>query len=255
MTGRAAIVLVVVGAAAALGASPDEAPGSLSQLKALPAFKNVPKLEALHAEALKGLGQYRLLVTQENVDQLGLRTTAEADKAELGTPNARLPCPSGQTRGLQALGRPGNASHRYTDRPVPARGRERHACDGVHGLRRGPVEALVRGGRESIEAPRGRGPRVRAELAAVGERSLLGSSPRVEPGIRGYAGRAERRAADSLGGRRSMGAEGRHRGASGEGVRPAGAFGKVPRPPAALTGSKSAESPGRVARETNAASG
>ena len=76
----------VLAGAASSSAAADEAPGSLDQLKELRLFKQLPRVESLHAGALKGRDRYRQLVTAENYGKLGLPTAADAANAQLGTP-------------------------------------------------------------------------------------------------------------------------------------------------------------------------
>ena len=45
---------------------PRPTPGSLEQLRTLPTFRNVPKLEALNEAAIKGRNQYQLMVNCDN---------------------------------------------------------------------------------------------------------------------------------------------------------------------------------------------
>ncbi|MBI4997889.1 MAG: hypothetical protein HZC22_13555 [Rhodocyclales bacterium] len=62
------------------------APGTLNQLKALPTFKNVARLDELHTAAVVGKEQYRQLATVRNFRELGLDQASDAVGAELGTP-------------------------------------------------------------------------------------------------------------------------------------------------------------------------
>ena len=61
--------------------------GTVEQLKALPTFKKVQKLEELHKAAVKGRDQYQMMVTKHNFRALGLNRAADAAKTTLGTPS------------------------------------------------------------------------------------------------------------------------------------------------------------------------
>ena len=61
--------------------------GTVEQLKALPAFKNVQKLEDLHKAAVRGRDQYQMMVTPDNFRALGLNRAADAARTTLGTPS------------------------------------------------------------------------------------------------------------------------------------------------------------------------
>lgn len=63
------------------------APGTLEQLRTMPAFRDVPKLEVLHEAAINGRDQYRLMVNAGNFKMLGLDRVADAAMTELGTPS------------------------------------------------------------------------------------------------------------------------------------------------------------------------
>jgi hypothetical protein len=87
MTMRSTLALcAALAGAASSAAAIDEVPGSLDQLKELRLFKQLPKVESLHAGALKGRDQYRQLVTPENYQKLGLPGADDAVNAQLGTP-------------------------------------------------------------------------------------------------------------------------------------------------------------------------
>jgi hypothetical protein len=62
-------------------------PGTVEQLKALPTFNNVPKLEELHKAAVKGRNQYQLMVNADNFRMLGLNRISDAAMTKLGTPS------------------------------------------------------------------------------------------------------------------------------------------------------------------------
>lgn len=61
-------------------------PGTIEQLRQLPTFRNVARLEELHQAALVGKNRYRLLVNEDNFKALGLDHPADAANAEFGTP-------------------------------------------------------------------------------------------------------------------------------------------------------------------------
>ena len=66
---------------------PRPTPGSLEQLRTLPTFRNVPKLEALNEAAIKGRNQYQLMVNSDNFKMMGLNRVEDAAKTKLGTPS------------------------------------------------------------------------------------------------------------------------------------------------------------------------